>query len=75
MYTCHIFNLFFVNENSIETIEFMINDFTYFGEEFSDMFGNSSSIQKTKDEVPSVKEMTNRPFNWDGMEIKKLYKN
>ena len=54
-----------MNETSIETIELMIDDLTYFGEGFSDMFGNSSFIQKMKDEVPSVKELTNtnRPFN------------
>ena len=28
-----------------------------------------------KDEVPYLKKLTNRLFDWDGMEVKKMYKN
>ena len=44
MYTCCIFNPFFVNENIIVTIELLIVDLTYFVDGFSNMFVNNSFI-------------------------------
>ena len=50
IYACHMLILFSVNEDSIEVIELLIDDFTCFGDGFSDIFGNSSCMQKMKDE-------------------------
>lgn len=75
MHTCCISDTNFINEKGIKTIELLIYDLTYFGDGFSNMFCNSSFIQKMQDEIPYLNKLTNtRAFDLNNMEVKTLQK-